>query len=146
MPRIPDFNVPSVQVQPIQMPEMQGPGVAPMPNAAPQQIQEMGQGMSRFGQGMSDIAMRMQDMVNDSVVAETDNKWRDILNQESVRFQSLQGRDAILLADRINNGGANVTEIWRGFAKRGMGLSAQSPGGDACAGVVEAYDFPLPIL
>lgn len=95
MPRIPDFNVPSVQVQPIQMPEMQGPGVAPMPNAAPQQIQEMGQGMSRFGQGMSDIAMRMQDMVNDSVVAETDNKWRDILNQESVRFQSLQGRDAI---------------------------------------------------
>lgn len=95
MPRIPDFNVPSVQVQPIQMPEMQGPGVAPMPNAAPQQIQEMGQGMSRFGQGMSDIAMRMQDMVNDSVVAETDNKWRNILNQESVRFQSLQGRDAI---------------------------------------------------
>jgi len=95
MPRIPDFNVPSVQVQPIQMPEMQGPGVTPMPNAAPQQIQEMGQGMSRFGQGMSDIAMRMQDMVNDSVVAETDNKWRNILNQESVRFHSLQGRDAI---------------------------------------------------
>ena len=95
MPRIPDFNVPSVQVQPIQMPEMQGPGVAPMPNAAPQQIQEMGQGMSRFGEGMSNIAMRMQDMVNDSVVAETDNKWRNILNQESVRFHSLQGRDAI---------------------------------------------------
>ena len=95
MPRIPDFNVPSVQVQPIQMPEMQGPGVAPMPNAAPQQIQEMGQGMSRFGEGMSNIAMRMQDMVNDSVVAETDNKWRDILNQESVRFHSLPGRDAI---------------------------------------------------
>jgi len=95
MPRIPDFNVPSVQIQPIQMPEMQGPGVAPMPNAAPQQIQEMGQGMSRFGEGMSNIAMRMQDIVNDSVVAETDNKWRNILNQESVRFQSLQGRDAI---------------------------------------------------
>jgi len=95
MPRIPDYNVPSVQVQPIQMPEFQGPGVQPMPNAAPQQIQEMGQSLSRFGEGMSNIAMRMQDIVNDSVVAETDNKWRNFLNQETVRFQSLQGRDAI---------------------------------------------------
>lgn len=95
MPRIPDYNVPSVQIQPVSYPEFQGPGVAPMPNAAPQQIQELGQGMSRFGQGMSEMAMRMQDMVNDSVVAETDNKWRDFLNQESVKFQTLQGRDAI---------------------------------------------------
>lgn len=95
MPRIPDYNVPSVQVQPIQMPEMQGPGVTPRLNAAPQQMQEMGQGLSRLGQGISDVAMRMQDILNDSVVAETDNKWRKVLNDESGRFQSLQGRDAV---------------------------------------------------
>jgi hypothetical protein len=95
MPRIPDFNIPSVQVQPVDMPAMQGPGVAPMQNAAPEQMQQMGQGMMQFGKGMADIGMRLQDVLNDSVVAEYDNKWRNILNDESVKFQSLQGRDAI---------------------------------------------------
>lgn len=95
MPRIPDFNIPSVQVQPVDMPAMQGPGVAPMQNAAPEQMQQMGQGMMQFGKGMADIGMRLQDVLNDSVVAEYDNKWRNILNDEAVKFQSLQGRDAI---------------------------------------------------
>ena len=54
----------------------------------------------------------------------------------------LQSRDAILLADRINNGGANQGEIWRGFAKRGMGVSASSPDSSTTAGVVEAFDAP----
>jgi large repetitive protein len=54
----------------------------------------------------------------------------------------LQARDAILLADRIDNGGANQVEIWSGFAKRGMGFSATSPAGTTTAGVHEAYDLP----
>ncbi len=33
-------------------------------------------------------------------------------------------RDAILDADAANNGGANACEIWRGFAKRGLGTLA----------------------
>ena len=54
----------------------------------------------------------------------------------------LQARDAIVLADRINNAGANVGEIWRGFAKRGMGISATSPNGNTTTGVHEAFDVP----
>lgn len=54
----------------------------------------------------------------------------------------LQARDAILLADEIDNAGANQIEIWQAFAKRGMGYSASSPDGSTTAGVVEAYDVP----
>ncbi|MEM7351768.1 MAG: M36 family metallopeptidase [Acidobacteriota bacterium] len=59
----------------------------------------------------------------------------------------VQARDAILLADQTNNGGANQCEIWRGFAKRGLGVSAVS--GDPGGGVpptnnneTEAFDIP----
>jgi uncharacterized repeat protein (TIGR01451 family) len=54
----------------------------------------------------------------------------------------LQARDAIILADQIDNGGANIGDLWKGFAKRGMGFSASSPDGSTTAGVVEAYDVP----
>ncbi|MBI1760403.1 MAG: M36 family metallopeptidase [Acidobacteria bacterium] len=36
----------------------------------------------------------------------------------------LDARNAILLADRVNNGGANQCLIWQAFAKRGMGFDA----------------------
>ena len=54
----------------------------------------------------------------------------------------LQSRDAILQADLVDNGGINQPEIWAGFAKRGMGGSATSPGSDTTAGVVESFDMP----
>ncbi len=54
----------------------------------------------------------------------------------------LQARDAILMADVIDTGGANQFEIWQGFAKRGMGFSARSPNSSTTAGVVEAFDLP----
>ena len=54
----------------------------------------------------------------------------------------LEARDAILLADQVNNGGANFLDIWRGFAKRGMGYSATSPASTTTAGVVESFDLP----
>ncbi|KAJ3208624.1 Fungalysin/Thermolysin Extracellular metalloproteinase 5 [Dinochytrium kinnereticum] len=38
----------------------------------------------------------------------------------------LQARDAFLQADRNNNGGAFGCVIWRGFAKRGLGVDATS--------------------
>ncbi|KAJ3086292.1 Fungalysin/Thermolysin Extracellular metalloproteinase 5 [Quaeritorhiza haematococci] len=40
----------------------------------------------------------------------------------------VDARDAILQADEINYGGENACEIWRGFAKRGMGVGARSGG------------------
>ena len=36
----------------------------------------------------------------------------------------LEARDAILLADRVNNNGTNQCLLWQAFAKRGMGFSA----------------------
>ncbi len=54
----------------------------------------------------------------------------------------LQSRDAVIQADEIAYGGANRNEIWLGFAKRGMGLSARVPGTDTTIGVVEAFDVP----
>ncbi len=55
----------------------------------------------------------------------------------------LQARDGILLADMVNNGSANLADIWTGFAKRGCGYSATSPSGSTSAGVVEAFDTPV---
>lgn len=54
----------------------------------------------------------------------------------------LQARDAIIQADLVNNDGANFIELWQGFAKRGMGLSATSPSSRTTVGVFEAFDAP----
>ena len=58
----------------------------------------------------------------------------------------LQARDAIVLADQINNGGVNFNDIWRAFAKRGMGFSAFSPDAATTVGIYEAYDLPDALL
>lgn len=58
----------------------------------------------------------------------------------------VDGRDAILLADQINNGGANQCLIWAAFAKRGLGYSAsQGSSGDITDGA-EAFDLPADCL
>lgn len=51
----------------------------------------------------------------------------------------LQARDAILLADRVKTGGANLNELWAAFAKRGMGYSAYKLKYNS---VFEAFDVP----
>lgn len=54
----------------------------------------------------------------------------------------LDARDAILLADEVDNGGANLPLLWRAFAKRGMGFSAYDDGNPNSLEVVEAFDLP----
>ena len=54
----------------------------------------------------------------------------------------LDARDAILLADQQNNGGANECEIWEGFAKRGMGVNAADGGNANSLNVTENFDLP----
>src|SRR5262249_29501614 len=54
----------------------------------------------------------------------------------------LQARDAILMADRVDTGGANFNELWAAFAKRGLGFSATSPSSSTTVGVHEAFDIP----
>ena len=54
----------------------------------------------------------------------------------------IDGRDAILLADQLNNAGANQDIIWEAFARRGLGYSAdQGSPNNRFDGIV-AYDLP----
>ena len=54
----------------------------------------------------------------------------------------VEARDGILLADQVLNAGANVNEIWRGFAKRGLGVGATSPDPNTTTGVEESFNTP----
>ena len=54
----------------------------------------------------------------------------------------VDGRDAILAADRALTGGANQCEIWRGFAKRGLGTGAVQ--GLSTSRTDNSQDFTVP--
>ena len=54
----------------------------------------------------------------------------------------LDGRDAIIAADKANNQGKNVCLIWEAFARRGMGYSASQGTGKSASDNVEAFDMP----
>ncbi|MBI3448017.1 MAG: M36 family metallopeptidase [Acidobacteria bacterium] len=53
-----------------------------------------------------------------------------------------QARDAILAADRIDFGGADLALLWAGFAERGLGFSAVAPPPTTTHGAFEAFDAP----
>lgn len=55
----------------------------------------------------------------------------------------VDGRDAILQADAINNGGANQNLIWSAFARRGLGYTAQQGSSSSLNDQAEAFDMPL---
>jgi extracellular elastinolytic metalloproteinase len=54
----------------------------------------------------------------------------------------VDGRNAILSADQALTGGANQCEIWRGFAKRGLGFSASQGLSNNRSDGVAAFDLP----
>ncbi|HZO57548.1 MAG TPA: M36 family metallopeptidase, partial [Bryobacteraceae bacterium] len=54
----------------------------------------------------------------------------------------LQARDAIFVADRLLTGGANQTELWAAFAKRGMGLTATDGPNWTTEGIRQSFDRP----
>jgi hypothetical protein len=54
----------------------------------------------------------------------------------------VDSRDAILLADELLTRGANKCLIWRGFAKRGLGKSADQGSSDDTQDGKEAFNLP----
>jgi hypothetical protein len=69
------------------------------------------------------------------------------LVMDGLKFQAcrpgfVDGRNAILQADVALTGGANACEIWRGFAKRGLGFSANQGSSNSRLDGVEAFDLP----
>ena len=55
----------------------------------------------------------------------------------------VDARDGILEADNLLYGGANQCLIWRAFARRGCGVSADSGSPDVADDQSEAFDLPL---
>lgn len=68
----------------------------------------------------------------------------DGLNLGPANPTYIQARDAILQADVVDNGGADLGELWLAFAKRGMGSGASAPPSSTTLGVVESYTLPFP--
>ncbi|WP_299756487.1 T9SS-dependent M36 family metallopeptidase [uncultured Pontibacter sp.] len=66
----------------------------------------------------------------------------DGLKLQSCRPGFIDGRDAILLADQLNYGGANQELLWKVFAKRGLGFSASQGTNTSRLDQVEAFDVP----
>lgn len=66
----------------------------------------------------------------------------DGLKIQSCRPGFIDGRDAILAADRANNGGGNECLIWKVFAKRGLGFSAKQGDTRDRNDAIEAFDLP----
>lgn len=69
------------------------------------------------------------------------------LVMDGMKFQPcspgfVDGRNAILAADIALTNGANQCEIWRGFAKRGLGFSASQGSSNDRTDGVEAFDLP----
>lgn len=52
------------------------------------------------------------------------------------------GRNAILLADEVNNGGKNKDLIWKAFARRGLGFSAKQGSTNSRSDGTEGFDIP----
>ncbi|MBF4983497.1 T9SS-dependent M36 family metallopeptidase [Nonlabens mediterrranea] len=57
----------------------------------------------------------------------------------------VDGRDAILQADMLSNGGINHDRIWEVFAARGLGFSASQGNSDSRFDQIEAFDTPAPL-
>ena len=66
----------------------------------------------------------------------------DGMNLSPVNPSFIQARDAILQADRVDTGGANLNELWAAFAHRGMGYGATAPPSTTTIGVVETFALP----
>jgi hypothetical protein len=54
----------------------------------------------------------------------------------------LDERDGVLAGDLVRYGGAHQFRLWQGFADRGLGEGAASPGGDSNVGVVQSFTMP----
>ena len=70
----------------------------------------------------------------------------DALNLTPADPTFTQARDAVILADIVDNQGTNFTSLWQGFAKRGLGSRAVAPANTTTVGVVESFTVPDPLV
>ncbi|KAL1916633.1 uncharacterized protein VTP21DRAFT_5337 [Calcarisporiella thermophila] len=68
----------------------------------------------------------------------------DGMKLQPCRPTFVDAREAILLADRLLTNGAHQCEIWKGFAKRGLGVGAKFERDDKDWVVNRVQDFEIP--
>lgn len=68
----------------------------------------------------------------------------DGLKLQPCRPSFIDARNAIIQADEILTNGENSCEIWRGFAKRGLGLKARVSGGTPWGGGIRKNSNAIP--
>lgn len=66
----------------------------------------------------------------------------DGMKMQPCRPGFVDGRNGILAADSALTGGRHQCEIWRGFAKRGLGASASQGDPNNRSGGTQAFDLP----
>jgi hypothetical protein len=66
----------------------------------------------------------------------------DAMNLTPANPTFLQARDAVIQADLVDNSGVNYLDLWKAFAKRGMGYQAIAPPSSSTTGVIESYSLP----
>jgi hypothetical protein len=76
--------------------------------------------------------------------------WRCGLVMDGLKLQPsnpslFQARDAILAADNAINGGADLKEIWRAFARRGYGVNASTASSNSTS-VTANFDVPAALF
>ncbi|MFT5125131.1 MAG: hypothetical protein ACI9TH_001623 [Kiritimatiellia bacterium] len=70
----------------------------------------------------------------------------DGLKLQSCNPTFTEARDAILLADQVNNNGRWECLIWRAFARRGIGSLADAGSASQTASIAESFSAPEPCL
>lgn len=66
----------------------------------------------------------------------------DGMKMQACRPGFVDGRNGILMADHALTGGVNQCAIWAGFAKRGLGFSADQGSNNSTTDGTEAFDLP----
>lgn len=79
MATVPVLDIPTVDLQPSNVVQFQAPGVEPMRNAAPEQMQNLGKATMQAAVTLKTIGDRIQDELDDAATKEADNLLSDQL-------------------------------------------------------------------
>jgi extracellular elastinolytic metalloproteinase len=90
------------------------------------------------GQIWAQTMWQLRDVLGSAVVEGLATRGQELAPNDP---SFLDTRNAMIQADVINNGGANVDALWATFAQRGMGFFASSPDGGDTSPI---EDFSLP--
>lgn len=87
---------------------------------------------AQFPEGDKALQAECADGLKASTVCPGNRRWIQLLFDgfliQPSQTTMLDSRDAILASDKARYGGANLPTLWTAFAKRGMGVNAESAG------------------